>query len=114
MKGPRIIPLDFICILLLFNANDTLKLGQIRIHTQIPDTQLRWHHFVPPKTEFFEKGPKCRSILSDSDMFISNNHYTTKMRRVQIHLVKEASIAPPASSTQQHPDGNASTKYRRC
>lgn len=96
------------CVLLLFNTTDTLTLGQIRIHTRIPDTELRRHliSLCTPKNRILKKGLKGRSILSDSDTFTFNNDYTSKLKRVKIQLVKETSITPPAASALNQQDGS--------
>ena len=82
------------CILLLFNDNDTLSLGQIRTQTQIPDSELRRHliSLCTPKHRILKKGSKGRGITSDEDVFSFNNEYTSKMKKVRIPLVKESSV----------------------
>jgi len=84
------------CILLLFNEEDVLTLGQIRTRTQIPDSELRRHliSLCTPKNKILKKGSKGRGINSDDDTFTYNLEYTSKLKRVRIPLVKEASIRP--------------------
>jgi len=83
------------CILLLFNENTTLTLGQIRTKTQIPDMELRRHliSLCTPKNRILKKGSKGRGITSDDDAFTFNPDYTSKMKRVRIPLVKESSVS---------------------
>mmetsp|Transcript_25837 Transcript_25837/g.48921 ORF Transcript_25837/g.48921 Transcript_25837/m.48921 type:complete len:768 (-) Transcript_25837:70-2373(-) len=83
------------CILVLFNAADTLTLGQIRSQTHIPDTELRRHliSLCTPKNKILKKGSKGKGITSDDDTFTFNTNYTSKLKRVRIFLVKETSIA---------------------
>jgi cullin 3 len=83
------------CILLLFNNKDTLTLSQIRTQTHIPDSELRRHliSLCTPKNRIVRKGSKGRGITSDDDTFTFNTDYTSKLKRVRIPLVKEASMA---------------------
>ena len=104
------------CILLLFNDTDTLTLGQIRTQTHIPDQELRRHliSLCTPKNRILKKGSKGKGITSDEDTFTFNKDYTSKLKRVRIPLVKEASIAnkndtsaaPEASSAPVSVAGN--------
>lgn len=82
------------CILLLFNDQDTLSLGHIRSQTQIPDIELRRHliSLCTPKHRILRKGSKGRAITSDDDTFTFNHEYTSKLKRVRIPLVKESSV----------------------
>jgi cullin 3 len=82
------------CIMLLFNDNDTLTLGQIRTHTHIPDMELRRHliSLCTAKHRIIRKGSKGRGITSDDDTFTFNAEYSSKLKRVRIPLVKETSI----------------------
>jgi cullin 3 len=88
------------CILLLFNDTDTLSLRQIRSQTHIPDQELRRHliSLCTPKNRILKKKSKGRGITSDDDTFTYNKDYTSKLKRVRIPLVKEASIASTAST----------------
>jgi len=83
-----------LCILLLFNDNDTLSLGEIRSKTHIPDLELRRHliSLSTPKHRVLKKGSKGRGITSDDDTFSFNPAYTSKLKRVRIPLVKETSV----------------------
>jgi cullin 3 len=83
------------CILLLFNAADTLTLRQIRSSTHIPDAELRRHliSLCTPKNRILKKGSKGKGITSDDDTFSFNPNYTSKLKRVRIFLVKETSLA---------------------
>jgi cullin 3 len=83
------------CILLLFNCNDTLTLGQIRTQTHIPDQELRRHliSLCTPKHRILRKGSKGRGITSDEDVFTFNPDYTSKLKRVRIPMVKDKSVA---------------------
>jgi cullin 3 len=92
------------CILLLFNDKDTLTLGQIRLHTHIPDSELRRHliSLCTPKHRIIRKGSKGRGITSDEDTFTFNNEYSSKLKKVRIPLVKDTSVA-------RAPDGNGGT-----
>jgi cullin 3 len=87
------------CILLLFNDDDVLTLGQIRSRTQIPDMDLRRHliSLCTPKNRILRKGSKGRAIVSDDDTFTFNNEYTSKLKRVRIPLVKESSVKDGSS-----------------
>lgn len=93
------------CILLLFNDNDTLTLGQIRVMTQIPDSELRRHliSLCTPKNRILKKGSKGRGITCDSDTFTFNVDYTSKLKRVRIPLVKEISLATAADTNETAP-----------
>jgi len=88
------------CILLLFNDNNKLTLGQIRTQTQIPDLELRRHliSLCTPKHRILRKGSKGRGITSDEDTFTFNTDYTSKLKKVRIPLVKESSVARDANS----------------
>jgi cullin 3 len=88
------------CILLLFNDEDTLTLGQIRSRTQIPDMELRRHliSLCTPKHRILRKGSKGRAIVSDDDTFTFNAEYTSKLKRVRIPLVKESSVKDGSSA----------------
>lgn len=82
------------CILLLFNDDDSLTLGQIRTKTHIPDMELRRHliSLCTPKNRILKKGSKGRGIVSDEDTFTFNADYSSKLKRVRIQLVKETSV----------------------
>jgi len=82
------------CILLLFNDETSLTLGQIRSKTHIPDSELRRHlvSLCTPKHRILRKGSRGRGIASDDDTFTFNPDYTSKLKRVRIPLVKETSI----------------------
>ncbi|CAB9522036.1 Cullin-3 [Seminavis robusta] len=82
------------CILLLFNTEDTLTLGQIRTRTHIPDMELRRHliSLCTPKHRVLRKGSKGRGITSDDDTFSFNEDFSSKLKRVRIPLVKESSV----------------------
>lgn len=107
------------CILLLFNENTSLTLGQIRTKTHIPDMELRRHliSLCTPKNRILKKGSKGRGISSDDDTFTFNPEYTSKLKRVRIPLVKESSVtksgdgaagdvAAAASAAQSAADGS--------
>jgi cullin 3 len=83
-----------LCILLLFNDETSLTLGQIRSKTHIPDSELRRHlvSLCTPKHRILRKGSRGRGIASDDDTFTFNPDYTSKLKRVRIPLVKETSI----------------------
>mmetsp|Transcript_19410 Transcript_19410/g.45154 ORF Transcript_19410/g.45154 Transcript_19410/m.45154 type:complete len:776 (+) Transcript_19410:417-2744(+) len=82
------------CILLLFNDETSLTLGQIRSKTHIPDSELRRHliSLCTPKHRILRKGSRGRGIASDDDTFTFNPEYTSKLKRVRIPLVKETSV----------------------
>ncbi len=82
------------CILLLFNDENSLTLGQIRSKTHVPDSELRRHlvSLCTPKHRILRKGSRGRGIASDDDTFTFNKDYTSKLKRVRIPLVKETSI----------------------
>jgi cullin 3 len=82
------------CILLLFNDEDTLTLGQIRTRTHVPDMELRRHliSLCTPKHRILRKGSKGRGITSDDDTFSFNAEYSSKLKRVRIPLVKDTSV----------------------
>lgn len=82
------------CILLLFNDENSLTLGQIRSKTHIPDAELRRHlvSLCTPKHRILRKGSRGRGIASDDDTFTFNKDYTSKLKRVRIPLVKETSV----------------------
>ncbi|VEU39797.1 unnamed protein product [Pseudo-nitzschia multistriata] len=83
------------CILLLFNNAKTLTLGQIRLNTHIPNSELRRHlvSLCTPKHRILRKGSRGRGITSDDDTFTFNPDYTSKLKRVRIPLVKETSVS---------------------
>lgn len=85
------------CILLLFNTEDTLTLGQIRTRAHIPDQELRRHliSLCTPKHRILKKGSKGRGITCDEDTFTFNDEYSSKLKRVRIPLVKETMVARP-------------------
>ena len=82
------------CILLLFNENTTLTLGQIRSNTHIPDSELRRHliSLTTKKHRILIKGSTGKGITSDDDKFTFNENYTSKQKRIRILLVKESSM----------------------
>lgn len=82
------------CILLLFNDETSLTLGQIRSKTHIPDSELRRHlvSLCTPKHRVLRKGSRGRGIASDDDTFTFNPEYMSKLKRVRIPLVKETSV----------------------
>lgn len=82
------------CILLLFNAADTLTLGQIRSRTHIPDAELRRHliSLCTPRNKILKKSSKGKDVTSDEDTFSFNANYTSKLKKVRILLIKETSI----------------------
>ncbi|KAL9183411.1 hypothetical protein ACHAXT_005198 [Thalassiosira profunda] len=77
------------CILVLFNARDTLTLQQIREATQIPNDELRRHlvSLCTPKHRILRKGSKGKGIAGDDDTFTYNAEYASKMTRVRVPLV---------------------------
>ncbi|GKY95814.1 hypothetical protein MPSEU_000542100 [Mayamaea pseudoterrestris] len=83
-------------ILMLYNDSDELTLGQIRTMTHIPDSELRRQliSLCTPRNKILIKGSKGKGITSDDDTFTFNREYTSKLKRVRIPLVKEASISP--------------------
>jgi cullin 3 len=83
-----------LCILLLFNDETSLTLGQIRSKTHIPHSELRRHlvSLCTPKHRVLRKGSRGRGIASDDDTFTFNPDYTSKLKRVRIPLVKDTSI----------------------
>jgi len=82
------------CIILLFNDETSLTLGQIRTKTHIPDLELRRHlvSLCTPKHRILRKGSRGRGIASDDDTFTFNPDYTSKLKRIRIPLVKETSV----------------------
>jgi len=82
------------CILMLFNEDASLTLGQIRKATNIPDIELRRHliSLCTPKHRILKKGSKGKHISGDDDTFTLNNGYKSQFKRVKIPLVsiKEA------------------------
>jgi len=78
------------CILMLFNENDTLTLQKIRSATQIPDFELRRHliSLCTPKHRILIKGSKGKGISDDDDSFTFNVDYKSNLRRVKIPLVR--------------------------
>lgn len=99
------------CILLLFNEETTLTLAQIRMRTQIPDSELRRHliSLCTPKNRILKKGSKGRGITADTDAFTFNADYTSKLKRVRIPLVKETSLAQPAANGPNGAPATAAT-----
>lgn len=97
-------------ILMLYNDRDVLTLGQIRSMTHIPDTELRRQliSLCTPRNRILIKGSKGKGITSDDDTFTFNHEYTSKLKRVRIPLVKEASISPREGATQGGDAGLAS------
>jgi cullin 3 len=93
------------CILLLFNEQETWTLRQIRARTHIPDSELRRHliSLCTPKHRILKKSSngkekQQRGITSDEDRFTFNDDYTSKLKRVRIQLVKEASLISSSST----------------
>jgi cullin 3 len=89
------------CVLLLYNDENTLTLGQIRTKTHIPDMELRRHliSLCTPKNRILKKGSKGRGITCDADTFTYNADYSSKLKRVRIPLVKDSSITPTPGTT---------------
>lgn len=77
------------CILMLFNENTKLTLGQIASETNIPDLELRRHliSLCTPKHRILRKGSKGKGISGDDDTFTFNPDYKSNARRVKIPLV---------------------------
>eukprot|EP00979_Chaetoceros_neogracilis_P019380 scaffold12241_cov308-Chaetoceros_neogracile.AAC.1 len=77
------------CILMLFNENTKLTLGQIASETNIPDLELRRHliSLCTPKHRVLRKGSKGKGISGDDDTFTFNPEYKSNARRVKIPLV---------------------------
>ncbi len=102
------------CILMLFNENTTLNLGQIRTHTNIPDMELRRHliSLCTPKHRILRKGSKGKHISGDDDTFTLNNSYKSQFKRVKIPLVsmKEAAKGGGAKGPGGKDDGSGSSK----
>jgi cullin 3 len=83
-------------ILMLYNDHEVLTLGQIRTMSHIPDSELRRQliSLCTPRHRILKKGSKGKGITSDDDTFTYNQEYTSKLKRVRIPLVKDASIGP--------------------
>uniref|UniRef100_A0A7S3PYP2 Cullin family profile domain-containing protein n=1 Tax=Chaetoceros debilis TaxID=122233 RepID=A0A7S3PYP2_9STRA len=83
------------CILMLFNDNDTLTLREIARDTNIPSMELKRHliSLCTPKHRVLRKGSKGKGISGENDKFTFNVDYTSKLKRVKIPLVsmKDAS-----------------------
>jgi cullin 3 len=98
------------CILLLFNTEHTLTLGQIRTMTHIPDLELRRHliSLCTPKHRILRKGSRGKGITSDADSFTFNPDYTSKLKKVRIPLVKESSVVKAGDAASGPAGSNAS------
>ncbi len=92
------------CILMLFNTNEILTLGQIKSTTKIPDMELRRHliSLCTPKHRILRKGSKGKHISGDNDSFTLNNAYKSQFKRVKIPLVsmKEAASSGSAKADE--------------
>ena len=91
------------CILMLFNENDSFTLRQIREATRIPDMELRRHliSLCTPKHRILRKGSRGKSISSDNDTFTFNKEYKSKLKRVKIPLVSMKFLQDGQSGTGQ-------------
>lgn len=77
------------CILVLFNDQDTLSLKDIREVANIPEEELQRHliSLCTPKHRILKKASRGKAISGDSDTFTYNNNYSSKLKRVKIPLV---------------------------
>jgi cullin 3 len=76
------------CILELFNGNETLTLSEIKSKTNIPDAELRRHliSLCTPKHRVIKKASRGK-VIADDDSFTFNKDFSSKMKRVKIPLV---------------------------
>lgn len=83
------------CILMLFNAADTLTLEDIQKATQIPENELRRNliSLCTNKHRILRKASKGKGV-TDNDRFTFNANFTSKLRRIKVPLVsmKEAVV----------------------
>ncbi|KAG5188131.1 Cullin [Tribonema minus] len=88
------------CILMLFNQTDQLSLTIIRNHVNIPDQELRRHliSLCTPKHRILKKTSKGKGI-ADDDVFIFNEEFTSKLKRVRVPLVsaRDLGLGPDAA-----------------
>jgi len=99
------------CILMLFNDNDTLTLGKLASETNIPDLELRRHliSLCTPKHRIVRKGSKGKGISGEDETFTFNSDYRSNARRVKIPLVsmKEASKNKQATAAESGTEATA-------
>jgi len=96
------------CILVLFNARDSLTLKQIREETHIPEDELRRHlvSLCTPKHRILRKGSKGKGISGDADTFTYNADYTSKMTRVKVPMVSMRDATGSSSGSAAASGGN--------
>lgn len=82
------------CIIMLFNEESELTLGQIASKTNIPDLELQRHliSLCTPKYRILRKSSKGRGISGKDDLFSINDEYKSNARRVKIPLVSMSSM----------------------
>ncbi len=102
------------CILMLFNDNNVLTLGQIKAETNIPDMELRRHliSLCTSRHRILRKGSKGKHISGDNDTFTLNNSYKSQFKRVKVPLVsmKEAAksgATKGGAAGSKDPNGSA-------
>ena len=98
------------CILMLYNKQNSYSLRQIREATRVPDMELRRHliSLCTPKHRILRKGSRGKSIASDEDTFTFNKEYSSKLKRVKIPLVSMKEAKREDHSAQGH-DGNGNS-----
>mmetsp|Transcript_11867 Transcript_11867/g.24023 ORF Transcript_11867/g.24023 Transcript_11867/m.24023 type:complete len:768 (-) Transcript_11867:48-2351(-) len=90
------------CILTLFHGRGAvpLTLSEIKESTGIPDGELRRHliSLCTPKHRILKKASKGKTI-SDSDSFLVNSSFTSKLKRVKVPLVSMKETAKGSDAT---------------
>jgi len=83
------------CILVLFNDQETLSLESIRIATQIPEQEFKRHllSLCTPKLKILRKHSKGKGIEAD-DSFTFNDEFTSKFKRIKVPLVSAREVSP--------------------
>lgn len=95
------------CILALFNTDESLTLEMIRSKTDIPEAELNRHliSLCTPKHRILRKASKGKYI-NENDTFTFNGAFTSKMKRVKIPLV---SMKETIRVDQNRAEGEASS-----
>ena len=90
------------CILTLFDGrgNVPLALTKIKERTGIPDGELRRHliSLCTPKHRILKKASKGKTI-ADTDSFLVNSSFTSKLKRVKVPLVSMKETAREGSDS---------------
>eukprot|EP01036_Dinobryon_divergens_P026477 gene26477-35136_t len=87
-----------ICILMLFNQQDTISLSSIRHATNIPELELRRHllSLCTPKLKILKKSSKGKNIEAE-DEFTFNAEFNSKFKRIKVPLVSAREVVMEGS-----------------